>query len=106
MRTEGLRGIAREKTRKTTISDGAQTQQPADKVKRKPVTTAPDQLVVADLACGRTHAGWISVAFVLDVFSRMIVCWQVSTSLHTDLALDATGMGCGPGSAPATTSPA
>lgn len=32
-------------------------------------------------------------AFVLDVFSRRIVGWQLSTSLHTDLALDALEMG-------------
>jgi putative transposase len=30
---------------------------------------------------------------VLDVFSRMVVGWQVSTSLRTDLALDALDMG-------------
>jgi putative transposase len=29
------------------------------------------------------------VALVIDVFSRMIVGWQVSRSLHADLALDA-----------------
>lgn len=33
------------------------------------------------------------MAFVLDVFSRMIVGWQVSTSLRTDLAPDALDMG-------------
>ncbi|WP_376782678.1 DDE-type integrase/transposase/recombinase [Gordonia sputi] len=32
-------------------------------------------------------------AFILDVFSRMIVGWQVSTTMHTDLALDALNMG-------------
>ncbi|MGO2748464.1 MAG: DDE-type integrase/transposase/recombinase [Pseudoclavibacter sp.] len=32
-------------------------------------------------------------AFVLDVVSRRIVGWQLSTSLHTDLALDALEMG-------------
>jgi putative transposase len=48
---------------------------------------------VADLTYVRTHAGWTYVAFVLDVFSRMIVGWQVSTSLRTDLALDALDMG-------------
>ncbi|AVL99785.1 hypothetical protein C6V83_05325 [Gordonia iterans] len=32
-------------------------------------------------------------AFVLDVYSRMIVGWQVSTGLYTDLALDALQMG-------------
>ena len=41
----------------------------------------------------RTFAGWVYVSFVLDVFSRRIVGWQVSTSLRTDLALDAIEMG-------------
>jgi len=93
MRAEGLRGIPREKTRKTTIGDGAETERPEDLVNRKFVATAPNQLWVADLTYVRTHAGWTYVAFVLDVFSRMIVGWQVSTSLRTDLALDALDMG-------------
>ncbi|RWU84085.1 IS3 family transposase, partial [Janibacter hoylei PVAS-1] len=93
MKAEGLRGIPREKTRKTTIGDGAETERPEDLVKRKFVATRPNQLWVADLTYVRTHAGWTYVAFVLDVFSRMIVGWQVSTSLRTDLALDALDMG-------------
>jgi len=93
MHAEGLRGIPREKTRKTTIGDGAETERPQDLVKRKFVATAPNQLWVADLTYVRTHAGWTYVAFILDVFSRMIVGWQVSTSLRTDLALDALDMG-------------
>lgn len=93
MRAEGLRGIPREKTRKTTIGDGAATERPADLVERKFHASAPNQLWVADLTYVRTHAGWVYAAFVLDVFSRMIVGWQVSTSLRTDLALDALDMG-------------
>jgi transposase InsO family protein len=93
MKAEGLRGIPREKTRKTTIGDGAETERPEDLVKRKFIATAPNQLWVADLTYVRTHAGWTYVAFVLDVFSRMVVGWQVSTSLRTDLALDALDMG-------------
>jgi putative transposase len=93
MRAEGLRGIPREKTRKTTIGDGAETERPEDLVKRKFVATGPNQLWVADLTYVRAHSGWTYVAFVLDVFSRMIVGWQVSTSLRTDLALDALDMG-------------
>ncbi|WP_224745685.1 IS3 family transposase [Nocardioides ganghwensis] len=93
MRAEGLRGIPREKSRKTTIVDGAETERPEDLVNRKFVATGPNQLWVADLTYVRTHAGWTYVAFVLDVFSRMIVGWQVSTSLRTDLALDALDMG-------------
>ena len=89
MKAEGLRGIPREKTRRTTIGEGAQTGRPEDLVDRKFVATAPNQLWVADLTYVRTHTGWTYVAFVLDVCSRLIVGWQVSTSLRTDLALDA-----------------
>lgn len=93
MRAEGLRGIRREKTRKTTHSEGAETPRPADLVERQFVASAPNQLWVADLTYVRTHSGWVYAAFILDVFSRMVVGWQVSTSLRTDLALDALDMG-------------
>ncbi len=93
MRAEGLRGIRREKSRKTTIGDGAETERPEDLVSRKFVAAAPNQLWVADLTYVRTHAGWTYAAFVIDVFSRKVVGWQVSTSLRTDLALDALDMG-------------
>ena len=93
MRAEGLRGIPREKTHRTTHTEGADTPPPQDKVDRQFAAAAPNQLWVADLTYVRTHAGWTFVAFVLDVFSRMVVGWQVSTSLRTDLALDALDMG-------------
>jgi len=38
-------------------------------------------------------SGWVYVAFITDVYSRRIVGWQTSTSLYTDLALDALRMG-------------
>jgi putative transposase len=93
MRAEGLRGIPREKSRRTTISDGAETERPADLVEREFVAKAPNQLWVADITYIRTHSGWVYAAFVLDVFSRMVVGWQVSTHMRTDLALDALDMG-------------
>ena len=93
MKAQGLRGIRREKSHKTTTSDGAETPRPADLVERQFVATAPNQLWVADLTYVRTHSGWVYAAFVLDVFSRMVVGWQVSTNLRTDLALDALDMG-------------
>jgi len=48
MRAQGLRGIRRDKTRKTTMSEGAQTERGADLVERKFVAGAPNQLWVAD----------------------------------------------------------
>ena len=50
---------------------------------------APDRLWVADITHCHTLAGWVYAAFVIDVFSRRVVGWQLSTSLRTDLALDA-----------------
>ena len=93
MRAQGLRGIPREKSRKTTFGDGAETPRPEDRVKRQFVADAPNQLWVADLTYVRTHAGWTYVAFVLDVYSRRVVGWQTSTRMRTDLALDALDMG-------------
>jgi transposase InsO family protein len=47
---------------------------------------------VADLTYVKTHSGWVYVAFIIDVFSRFIVGWQISTSLRSDLAIDAPEM--------------
>jgi putative transposase len=47
---------------------------------------------VADITYVKTHSGWVYVAFVIDVFSRMGVGWQASRSLRSDLALDALEM--------------
>ncbi|NYE31234.1 transposase InsO family protein [Rhodanobacter sp. K2T2] len=36
-----------------------------------------------------TWAGFVYVAFVIDVFARRIVGWKVSRSARTDFVLDA-----------------
>jgi len=92
MRTLGLRGVVRGKTRvRTTLGDEASTR-PLDLVARQFRAPAPNRLWVADLTYVKTHSGWVYVAFVVDVCSRYVVGWQVSRSLHTDLALDALEM--------------
>jgi putative transposase len=48
-----------------------------------------------DITYVKTHSGWVSASFVLDVFSRRVVGWQLSTNLYTDLALDALNRGSG-----------
>ena len=92
MRTAGLRGISRSKGPRTTVSGVAPETRP-DLVDRQFTATAPDQLWVADITYCRTFAGWVYAAFVIDVFSRRVVGWQLSKSLRTDLALDALEMG-------------
>ena len=89
MREMGLRGAVRGRAFKvTTVPDDA-AQRPADLVQREFVATRPNQLWVADITYVATWAGFVYVAFVIDVFSRCIVGWRVSSSLRSDLALDA-----------------
>ena len=91
MRENGLRGLLRDKSPRTT-RPAAETGRPGDLVERDFTATRPNELWVADITYVRTAAGWVYAAFVLDVFSRLIVGWQVATSLYTDLALDALQM--------------
>ncbi len=91
MRDLGLRGAVRGATVRTTLPDGA-AGRPADLVERDFRADHPDRLWVADLTYVRTFAGWVYVAFIVDVFSRRIVGWQLATHLRTSLALDALEM--------------
>lgn len=88
MRQEGLRGVVRGRKTRTTIPDEL-ADRPADLVDRNFTAERPNQLWVADLTYVATWAGFAYVAFVVDVYSRMIVGWRVSRSLRSDLALDA-----------------
>lgn len=92
MKAAGLRGISRAKGPRTTVPGTGPDTRP-DLVQREFTADGPDQLWVADITYCRTFAGWAYAAFVIDVHSRRVVGWQLSTSLRTDLALDALEMG-------------
>ena len=92
MRANGIRGISKAKSPRTTIPAPAGNR-PDDLVQRAFDADGPNQLWVADITYIRTFSGWVYAAFVMDMYSRRIVGWQVSTSLHTTLALDALEMG-------------
>lgn len=83
-----LSGVVRGKKKRTTIAAEVSAR-PADLVERQFTAPAPNQLWVADLTYVSTWRGFVYVAFVIDVFSRFVVGWRVSNSLHADLALDA-----------------
>jgi transposase InsO family protein len=89
MRDLGLRGVTRGSAFKvTTVADEAAVR-PPDLVNREFKATRPNELWVADITYVATWVGFAYVAFVTDVFSRRIVGWRVSSSLRSDLALDA-----------------
>ena len=84
----GIQGVIRGRKCWTTISDDTLAR-PADLVNRQFIAKRPNQLWVADITHVATWSRFVYVAFVIDVFSRHIVGWRVSRSLHTDLVLDA-----------------
>jgi len=89
MRRLGLRGAVRGRSFKiTTVSDDSSSR-PSDLVNRDFTATRPNQLWVSDLTYVATWRGFVYVAFVIDVFARRIVGWRASSSLRSDLALDA-----------------
>ena len=88
MRHLGLRGVVRGKGVRTTFGDTA-TPCPLDRVNRQFKADRPNQLWVSDFTYVSTWAGFVYVAFVIDVFARRIVGWRVSRSMRTDFVLDA-----------------
>jgi transposase InsO family protein len=88
MRDLGLRGVVNGKTIKTTFPDTSALR-PPDLVDRDFTASRPNELWVADFTYVATWRGFVYVAFVIDVFSRMIVGWRAANSPRTDLALDA-----------------
>src|SRR6266481_3691810 len=89
MRRLGLAGVVRGRKFTVTTSPDTAAARPPDLVTRQFKAGRPNQLWVADLTYVATWRGFVYVAFVIDVFSRRIVGWRASTSLRSDLALDA-----------------
>jgi putative transposase len=87
-----IRGAVRGKSAVRTTIGGETSGRPADLVDCQFHAAAPNRLWVADLTYVKAHAGWVYVAFILDVYSRFIVGWQASRSLGADPALDALEM--------------
>ena len=92
MKELGLSGVQKGRRYKVTTIGDESLQRPSDLVDRHFVASAPNRLWVADLTYVKSHSGWVYVAFIIDVFSRFIVGWQVSNSLRSDLAIDALEM--------------
>ena len=88
MRRLGLRGVRRGKVVRTTFGDAAASC-PLDRVNRQFKADRPNQLWVSDFTYVSTWAGFVYVAFVIDVFARRIVGWRVSRSMRTDFVLEA-----------------
>jgi putative transposase len=91
MRGSRLAGVSRRKSFQTTRRDPRARPAP-DLVERKFEASAPNQLWVGDMTYIPTMAGFLYLAVVLDVWSRKIVGWAMSSRLVTQIVLDALTM--------------
>jgi putative transposase len=91
MKESGVAGVTRRKWICTTRRDPRARPAP-DLVDRNFKASAPNQLWVADMTYIPTPAGFLYLAVVLDVWSRKIVGWAMSSRLHTQVVLDALEM--------------
>jgi len=93
MRQEGIRGAKRRGKPWRTTTPDPEAHKPPDLVNRDFTATAPDRLWVGDFTYLRTWEGRLYFAFLIDVFSRMIIGWQLAPpNIRTDLVLDTVRM--------------
>ncbi len=92
MRQAGIVGCHRRKRSFSITKQNPKAQAAPDLVDRKFVATRPNQLWVADVTYVPTVEGWLYLACVTDVFSRLIVGWSMASHRKTDLVVDAVTM--------------
>ena len=84
MREAGLRSIVKRKYRLTTNSKHSHPV--ADNLlKRHFTASAPNKVWVSDITYIATDRGWLYLTVFLDLYSRMVVGWALSSSLGSQL---------------------
>ena len=94
MRLEGLRGKKRRRFRTTTNSDHAYpiAQNVLDRKFDVEQIGGPNQAWVSDITYVPTREGWLYLAVILDLASRLVVGWSMGETLESRLAVDAFKM--------------
>lgn len=92
MKEYGLVGVAK-KRKPATKKVKAETSSAIDLVERNFSADAPNKLWFADITYVRTLQGWLYLAVVFDIFSRMIVGWAMGSKMDAALVDEALRMG-------------
>jgi putative transposase len=79
MRQLGMRGLVRGRGVRTTVPAGDGGRRAADLLQRRFGTSAPNLAWVTDFTYVASWAGFVYVAFVVDLYSRAIVGWSAAT---------------------------
>jgi putative transposase len=91
MRRQGLRAKAARKFKATTYS--RHTLPVAKNLLNQDFTaSAPNQKWVGDITYLHTDEGWLYLATVIDLYSRMVIGWAMSERMTADLVCDALRM--------------
>ena len=88
MRLPGLRSIVRRRFRVTTNSKHRYPVAP-DRLQRNFTAQRPTQVWVSDITYLRVGCGWLYLAVFIDLYSRPVVGWALSSSLDPTLVLTA-----------------
>src|SRR3954451_7821304 len=91
MREAGLKAC-QPRGYKTTTVPGEQPVSSPDLIDRDFTGDIPGTRLVGDITYLRTGQGWLYLATVLDLATRMVVGWQLASHLRTCLVTDALDM--------------
>lgn len=93
MRELGLAAIQKRADKRTTVVD-EQAQVFTDRLERDfdPDSYAPGQALVGDITYLRTGQGWLYLATVIDLATRMVIGWQIAERMRASLVVDALEM--------------
>jgi putative transposase len=86
MRAQHMNGVRRGKRVRTTVP-GKDGHRAGDLLNRDFTAATPNTRWVADFTYVRSWAGFVYVAFVVDIFAQRIVGWHAATTKHTGLVL-------------------
>ena len=86
MRKAGLRSKIRRKYRVTTNSKHKFPVAP-NLLERNFTAQAPDRVWVSDITYLATRTGWLYLTVIIDLFSRMVVGWALSSSLSHEMVV-------------------
>lgn len=91
MRENGIQAKHKRRFRVTTKANPAHPVAP-NLLHRAFTAEKPNQKWTSDITYIRTKEGWLYLAVVLDLFSRRIVGWAMSTRITSSLVIDALQM--------------
>jgi transposase InsO family protein len=91
MRELGLRACQPRAYKRTTVP-GEQAVTRPDLIGRDFTAETPATRLVGDITYLRTGEGWLYLATVIDLATRMVTGWQLGTHMRTSLVTDALAM--------------